>query len=295
MNFGGGRRLAALGAITVASSVLGIATVTLAGFATQLAGVAIHRPSDFLAKGGMSVLLVSLTEPGPVLAAWVKSAGVVVDWLMEGNLESNAALAVTCAVSVAPALLVAPVFRPSKPGTEGWSLRASVAGAAILGGGLALCIVACIGDLVSLATGDNGTAEFFVRPWVSLPAWTVLGAAWAFLLARAGRSRTPDRIDRFVRWLFAGTCVELAIAAPTYALGMRKDDCHCGWSSWWAICGGTAALVLLCGPMLILLATRRARMQWMRSACPACGYPRRSGGGACAECGTPFAAPGTAQ
>lgn len=294
MNLGGGRRLAALAAITVGSNVLGIATVSLAGLAARVVGAVIHQPSDLL-NGTPPPLLVPLCAPARVLEAWIGTAGALVDWLAEGDLESNAALAVTCAVSVAPALLVAPVFRPFRPGTEGWSLRTSVAGAAIIGGGLALGIVACIGDLVSLALGKDGTAEFFVQPWVSIPAWTVLGAAWAFLLARTGRSRTPDRLDRFVRWLFAGTCVELAIAAPTYALGMRKDDCYCGWSSWWAICAGTAALVLLCGPMLILLATRRARMQWMRSVCPACGYPRRSGGTACAECGTPFAAAGAAQ
>jgi hypothetical protein len=26
-------------------------------------------------------------------------------------------------------------------------------------------------------------------------------------------------------------------------------------------------------------------MQWLRAACPECGYPRRGGGGPCPECG----------
>lgn len=295
MRTGGGRRLAALGAVTAASFVLGIAAVSIAGLVARFVGAIVHDPAELMEGNPPRFAMMVSELQSKMLAAWFEAAKAVLAYMAEGDLEANSALAVACAVSIAPALLVAPVFRPSRPAAEGRSLRTSVAGAAIIGGGLALGIVACIGDLVGLAWHGEGTAEYFVQPAVSIPAWAVLGSAWAFLLARAGRARTPDRLDRFVRWLFAGTCVELAIAAPTYALGMRKDDCYCGWSSWWAICAGTAALVLLCGPMLILLATRKARMQWMRSACLGCGYPRRSGGTVCAECGMPLPAADAAQ
>ena len=92
------------------------------------------------------------------------------------------------------------------------------------------------------------------------------------------------------RRLFAGTCVELAIAAPTYALGIRRDSCWCEWGSWFGIVGGIAILTVLCGPMLVLLWTREARLQWIRASCRRCGYPLRTGSAVCPECGAPVPA-----
>jgi predicted RNA-binding Zn-ribbon protein involved in translation (DUF1610 family) len=58
--------------------------------------------------------------------------------------------------------------------------------------------------------------------------------------------------------------------------------------SWWGVVIGSATLFLLCGPMLLLLRTYEARVQWMRSSCPKCGYPQRSRGDRCSECGHVF-------
>jgi hypothetical protein len=170
----------------------------------------------------------------------------------------------------------------------------SVAGAAFLGGACVLGILGTVWDVVGLALtpAPTGPGQWLrggslaLVPLVLIPAWIVSGTVIALLLRRAGRAHHPDRIDRFVRWIFAGTCVELAIAAPTYVVAMRRDDCHCSWGSWWAIVAGTASLGVLCGPALVLLATRRARMQWMRGTCLQCGYPMRgNAGGTCPECG----------
>lgn len=289
MRTGSGRRIAALAGVVLCSYVAGVLTVSLAGIVFAKAGQAVHDPAEILRTTPLEWRML----PERLLLEWMQWAGSVVAYPFGGDPEHWLALAVTAAVAVAPALLAAPVLGPWKPSEEGRPLRTAVAGAAIVGGGIALGIVACIGDLVSLAMSHDGAAAVFVSPVVALPAWILLGTAWAVLLARAGRARHPDRVDRFVRWLFAGTCVEIAIAAPTFAFGMRKDDCYCGWASWWAITAGVTTLVLLCGPMLVLLATRRARMQWMRSVCPECGYPRRGGGAVCAECGTPLAPHGS--
>lgn len=289
MRTGAGRRLAALAGMALASFAVGALTTSLTGLVAARVGQLVHDPSELLEVTPLDWRLL----PERFLLEWMQWTGSVIAYPFGGDVENWAALAVAGAASIAPVLLIAPALGPWGPSEEGRPLRTAVAGAAIIGGGIALGIVACIGDLASLALSKEGAAQFFLAPMVLVPAWIVLGTAWAALLARAGRARHPDRVDRFVRWLFAGSCVELAIAAPTYALGMRKDDCYCGWASWWAITAGVTALVLLCGPMLVLMATREARMQWMRSVCAECGYPRRGAGSVCAECGAPLAPAGT--
>ena len=66
---------------------------------------------------------------------------------------------------------------------------------------------------------------------------------------------------------------------------MQRDECYCSWGSWWAIVAGITSLGLLCGPAIVLLATRRTRMQWMRGVCMDCGYALRGGNAVCPECG----------
>ena len=171
-------------------------------------------------------------------------------------------------------------------------LRWSIVSGGVLGGMLGIGAVLVVLDGIRLldlsdplaqvtATGGRMSAMAVLL----LVCWIVAGWMWARALARAGRAGHPDVIAQFVRRLFAGTCVELAIAAPTYALGIRRSDCWCGWGSWFSIVGGVAILTVLCGPMLVLLWTREARLQWMRTCCRGCGYPLRTGSAVCSECG----------
>ena len=115
--------------------------------------------------------------------------------------------------------------------------------------------------------------------------WLASGVVWALLLRRAGAHRRPGQVDRWVRGLFAGSALELGLAAPTYAFALRRDSCYCGWGSWYAIVAGLTSVMLLCGPWALLLATRKARMQWLRGACGNCGYPLRTASPVCPECG----------
>jgi hypothetical protein len=177
-------------------------------------------------------------------------------------------------------------------------LRWSIVSGGVLGGMLGVGVVLTMLDGVRLLRLPN-PVESLHAPLggsvtammaVLLASWMITGGIWAWALARVGRSGHPDVIARFVRRLFAGTCVELAIAAPTYALGIRRDSCWCEWGSWFGIVGGIAILTVLCGPMLVLLWTREARLQWMRASCRGCGYPLRTGSALCPECGAPVPA-----
>jgi hypothetical protein len=188
----------------------------------------------------------------------------------------------------APALVVRPGDRPGIP------LKVSMLGAAILGGLIALLLVASAIELFAVlrwSSQEYSPMRFLMHPAGLCVGWLVTGSLWALALRSAGSHRDPRRIDRAVRWLFAGSLVELAIAAPTFAIAARRDNCFCGWMSWWGIAIGTSALLLLCGPMIFLMRSFESRVQWMRSACPKCGYPQRSRGDACSECGHAYRQP----
>ncbi|MGA1265657.1 MAG: hypothetical protein ACO32J_00580 [Phycisphaerales bacterium] len=197
-------------------------------------------------------------------------------------------------VGMSPAVISAPAVLVTTGERSRLPLRFSMIGAGILGGLIALLIVATMVELFALlrwSAQDHSPAQILFHPVPMLLAWAVMGGLWALLFRAAGRHRDPTRIDRAVRWLFAGSLTELAIAAPTFVMACRRDRCVCGWMSWWGIVLGAATLLLLCGPMILLMRTHDARVQWMRAACPRCGYPQRSRTGTCSECGHVFGAP----
>jgi len=286
-----GKRAALLVALVAATFVVGMAVATFTGLMVGAIGTGINDSVEGRAPHWPLPTNVEEVRQATIEIAngWLRTFNELTD----GSLEGMLVLAAVALVSAAPAMLVAPALGTWEPGTPGRSLRWSIAGAAVIGGACAVGILATLWDVVGLvrmATGAEfdgftGGGGLIMNPLLLVPAWLAAGGVWAWLLARAGQSRTPDRLDRFVRWLFAGTCLELAIAAPTYALAMRRDSCYCAFGSWWAITAGTTALLVLCGPMVILMATRQARMAWMRSVCAECGYPRRAGSTVCPECG----------
>jgi hypothetical protein len=214
--------------------------------------------------------------------------------LREGGPAAISIGALLLLVGMSPALIAAPGVLV-KPGERSRvPLKFSMLGAAILGGLLALLIVATAVELFALvrwSAQDRSAAMILLHPAPMLLGWLVMGALWTLAFRAAGRHRDPTRIDRAVRWLFAGSLVELALAAPTYAMASRRDQCACAWVSWWGIVLGTATLLLLCGPMILLMRSFETRVQWMRAACPKCGYPQRSRTGTCSECGHVLGAP----
>jgi hypothetical protein len=214
--------------------------------------------------------------------------------ILDGGPAAISITALLLLVGMSPALISAPAVLVTPGERSRLPLRLSMIGAGILGGLIALLIVSTMIELFALlrwSAQDHSPAQILFHPVPMLLAWAVMGGLWALLFRAAGRHRDPTRIDRAVRWLFAGSLVELAIAAPTFVMACRRERCACGWMSWWGIVFGAATLLLLCGPMILLMRTHEARVQWMRAACPRCGYPQRSRTGTCSECGHRFGLP----
>lgn len=287
-------RWLALALLLVANLLAGAIAATIGVFATVVVkDVATGQPTS------LQRLFDAGPDEGPLDIARRAISNVVDSWidvareLYPDQPESAAALAVALVAVIAPALIAAPALRSAPPDPRGRSLKASVAGAAALGGACVIGVIATAWDALGLtATQAPIRPDQWLRggvlvmvPWLLVPTWLVAGTVWAMLIRRAGLARKPDGLDRMVRRIFAGSCVELAIAAPTFVFAVRRDDCTCAWGSWWAMVAGITSLGLLCGPAVVLLATRKARMQWMRGACTECGYPLRGNSGTCPECG----------
>ena len=299
------RRALALLALVAATYAAALAASTLVGGVTIRLGEWIRTDAPAAPDPGAAAPAPEAVGSGG--DAWGSVAALLDDWarmmkdvmreLLRGDVSGNIALAVAVLVCVAPALIVAPALRRAPPEHPGRSLAWSIAGAAFLGGACAVGILATLWDLVGLAAVDAPAdppeglrGGNVIYPWILVPAWAIAGLAWAWAFRRAGKAYAPDRIDRMVRWLVAGTCVELAIAAPTYAAAARRDSCYCSFGSWMAIVSGVTVLTVLCGPALLLLSTRRTRAQWMRAVCHECGYRRHGTQERCPECGEAYRA-----
>jgi len=210
----------------------------------------------------------------------------------------------TIAALLSALAMLAPLVGTGRNAGSGLPLTWSIVGGSVLGGGLGVGVMMVVIDIPRIIARwtDNQDPFSNAQPTAIIPigicVWILTGGLWSAAFRSGGRGHASSRIARQVRWLFAGSCVELALAAPTFAAAARRDSCYCAWASWFSIILGTMVLTVLCGPMLVLLWTREARLRWIRGACESCGYLVRTGSTVCPECGAvrkvPSQAPGHA-
>ncbi len=256
-----GRRVAALWIFWLSQLVL----TTLAGLVAASASIAV-------------------SEGIPELVRRASDMGGYFQYLVV-NGEGRLLLCAYALVATATTLLVAPVIGPLRLTVTGRSLRTSVIGASILGGLVTFALVGLVAELPLLYGAGVNLGAWTVHPVGLFTSWIVAGAVWAAILWKAGASRDPMGLDRLLRRLFALTMLETVLAVPIFLLARKKESCYCSLHSFFGILGGSVVLFMLCGPWALLFLTRTARRGWQRSACPTCGYPRRTGAVVCSECG----------
>ncbi|MFM1867708.1 MAG: hypothetical protein RL591_1116 [Planctomycetota bacterium] len=190
---------------------------------------------------------------------------------------------------------LAPITGKLQTTTEPRSLLPSVIAAVIIG----ILMFGSIGSAAYelLCALEAMTKDEFERKssetrrmmtFVMLASWAVGGTCCALLFRRLGSTRDLTALDRMLRVLFAGSVLELTLGLPLFFIIRKKSACECALASFWSLVLGIAALLWICGPAVLLLLTRDARRAWMRSACPNCGYPRRTSATCCSECGASF-------
>ena len=116
--------------------------------------------------------------------------------------------------------------------------------------------------------------ETAVRAWgqeiwgsgYSPPAWALMATVVAFWLAWAlvfgfhcGRAEPVGLVRRTVKWLIAGSIVELLVAIPAHVYARSKDQCCGGMWTVWGLAAGIAVMLFAFGPGVFLLFTRRLR------------------------------------
>ena len=201
--------------------------------------------------------------------------------------------------ALALTLMLAPAVRPLETTPSRRSLLWSVIGASMLGGIASLFMLAMLVEVVwSLVVPVKqyeGFGDLLVSPIVLLPAWAVSGGVWTLLLRGVGRRRSPSVVDRLFRRVFFASAAETALALPLYLMVKRRVSCECALASFIGLIWGISTLVWMCGPWALLFFTRESRRNWVRAACPACGYPRKSHAAVCSECGHAFAGAAAAE
>jgi hypothetical protein len=123
-----------------------------------------------------------------------------------------------------------------------------------------LCVALLMASIALI--GDDALGAFDT-PWLALSAalFLLMWAAWALLFWRQGRQYGVDGLlDRGLRWILAGSLLELLIAVPAHLVARRRDDCCAPSVSYLGLVMGMAVLLTSFGPgVYFLFAQRLAR------------------------------------
>jgi hypothetical protein len=108
--------------------------------------------------------------------------------------------------------------------------------------------------------------EFFTElepgiPWVQGLLATGVAAlwiGWGVLFGFYTRNCTPDMfMGRLVRFLLAGSILELLVAVPTHVIARARDYCCAGYLTVWGLGLGISVMLFAFGPGVFLLFVRR--------------------------------------
>jgi hypothetical protein len=240
-------------------------------------------------------LAPAVFEESGVLGGYLRYLRAIVTLEWTNELDQGEFWLFLCVVATwaaSQAIFLSPVVGPPRIEVQGRSLVPSVIVAAFIGSlGCALLWVVLIEGLLAVVSANSDQFGEWYSSIVGtgyltgIAVWIGGGFVWYVLLSRAGSLRNPAGLDRLVRRVFAGTCIELLIGVVIYLQVRRRTSCYCAMASFWGIVLGVATMFWMCGPWTVLLLTRQQRLQWARGACAQCGYLRRTDAAVCPECG----------
>ncbi|MDE3098070.1 MAG: hypothetical protein KGJ88_01220 [Verrucomicrobiota bacterium] len=102
--------------------------------------------------------------------------------------------------------------------------------------------------------------EIIVAAIVTLLAFWIV---WTIVFRHFADSDDPDSLlKRSVRWLLAGSILELLVAVPSHVIVRRRGDCCAPAGTFWGIATGISIMLLCFGPgVFFLFAERFRRLQ----------------------------------
>jgi hypothetical protein len=200
-----------------------------------------------------AVLLAGLLLPGMMVLAGSapgKAYGALAG-LMSGAWPLYVwVLALVAGQALMLLLSVEGGWRRLRPRTR---VRTTVALVALLAGLLLFA------GYVAVMAAVHADAE---GPWIPVTPRAFLGwwlGAWLFwaLLFLGFENSLPTAVDRFVRWLLAGSVLELLVAVTAHVIVRQRGDCSAPIATGFGIVTGGAVALLCFGPGLLALVRRR--------------------------------------
>ena len=94
---------------------------------------------------------------------------------------------------------------------------------------------------------------------VALIAVACLWGLWTVLFWRYAWRRSQSPMGRMVRFLLAGSILELLIAVPAHVYCRCRDHCCGGFLTVWGLAAGIAVMLLAFGPAVFALFVRRVQ------------------------------------
>jgi len=151
------------------------------------------------------------------------------------------------------ALLVVPVRlageRPVAKRHVFWTILATIFLLLLMGAGIVFAGVETIGNTKWL---DDDAIVLYVG--IVGGVWCI----WAFLMGFYVGGREPKTLmQRVVRFLIAGSVLELLVAVPTHILARMRNYCCAGFLTFWGIAAGISVILLAFGPGVFLMFARR--------------------------------------
>jgi hypothetical protein len=189
-------------------------------------------------------------------------------------------------ITVAQAIMLLPVRRPTFRTTGGTSLKLAITIVVLCIGLMAAAAVIAVVHTSSLYI--DSAAKFALGPGSLGCLLAVWITSWV-LIARFMRKGPRDtRLARLTSRLFLGTLIETAAIIPLDVLVRRKESCYCFSGTLLAlITCGTVGFIAL-GPAIVLPFIARRRKHWYAQHCEVCGYDLAPTPHVlrCPECGT---------
>lgn len=148
---------------------------------------------------------------------------------------------------------------------QGRPLRGAAIGAGLMGMLLSIAFIATLMEIPPWPSHHHSKSISFWLRFNSSTAdsITVLGvmlvlwAVWAILFFRywRGANQLP-RVERVIRWMIAGSILDVLVASVVQAFTPGNRDCYCAKGSYTGLVFGGTALIWLFGPGILFIGLR---------------------------------------
>lgn len=151
------------------------------------------------------------------------------------------------------ALLVVPVrVAAGRPTSRRWIVWPCLA---------ALLLLAMLVGGMYLAAYETLDNTDWAGPWTWTAAYCGVAAVWlvwAFLFGFYTGARPPQTfVSRTVKFLLAGSVLELLVAIPAHVLARLRNYCCAGFCTFWGLAAGFSVMLVAFGPATFVLFARR--------------------------------------